>query len=39
MLEATVVELYLLQLEGQLNMSLIQGSLFQGDLCQQMARF
>lgn len=39
MLEATVVEFYPLQLEGQLNMSLIQGSLFQGDLCQQVVRF
>jgi hypothetical protein len=39
MSEATVVEFYPLQLEGQRNMSLIQGSLFQGDLCQQVARF
>ena len=39
MSEATVVEFYPLQLEDQLNTSLIQGSLFQGDLCQQVARF
>ena len=39
MSEATVVEFYPLQLEDQLNTSLIQESLFQGDLCQQVARF